>query len=128
MTWAATWDFARDEPGGPLWLALVVDGVHVERAIFDAAAVLANADAWWRSCAELALVYLARCGAPFSADDLTDLGVPDPDHPNRWGALFRAACSRGEIVPVGFTVSRRPSRRGGVVRVWAGVGSEAVAA
>lgn len=79
-----------------------------------------NADDWWRDCAWRGVEYLAAAGADFTAPDLTELGVPDPDHPNRWGALFRAALTAGLIVPVGFTTSTRRSRHGGVLRVWRG--------
>lgn len=80
-----------------------------------------NRDGWWWSSAMLALEWLAQQGEPFDAYDLTELGVMDPDHPNRWGALFRAAHTAGAIIPVGFRESRRPSRAGGVCRVWRGV-------
>lgn len=87
-----------------------------------------NADDWWRSSAEQALSWLARDGQPFSAFDITELGVPDPDDSHRWGALFRAAYTRGQIEPVGYEQSRRPSRAGGVCRVWRGVQQESRAA
>ena len=80
----------------------------------------ANADAWWYDAARRALEWLAESGKPFDAYDLTELGVPDPDHPSRWGALFRVASSDGVIVPVGYRESKRPSRSGGVCRVWVG--------
>lgn len=87
----------------------------------DLLEALDNGDTWWRDCAERALTYWASSGQPFDAYDLTQLGVPDPDHPNRWGALFRAAYTRGDIEPVGYRQSRRPGRAGGVCRVWRGV-------
>lgn len=80
-----------------------------------------NSDDWWRSCVEAGLRHLAATGSPFDAFDLTELGVPDPDHPNRWGAAFRAAATGGLIEPIGYRESRRPSRSGGVCRVWRGV-------
>lgn len=83
--------------------------------------VLDNADDWWRSTAERALRWWAESGMEFDAFDITELGVPDPDHPNRWGALFQSAVTAGLIVPVGYRQSRRPSRHGGVCRVWKGV-------
>jgi len=79
-----------------------------------------NADSWWSDCASRALAWCAEAGFTFEAYTLTELGVPDPDHPARWGALFRAAYHRGLIVPVGFEPSRRPSRAGGACRVWIG--------
>lgn len=79
------------------------------------------ADDWWRSTAERALLWWAESGVEFDAFDLTQLGVPDPDHPNRWGALFGAAKATGLIEPVGYRQSRRPGRHGGVCRVWKGI-------
>lgn len=83
--------------------------------------VHANADTWWRDSAERALRDLAASGRTFEAYDLTEMGVPDPDHPNRWGALFRAAHTAGLIEPVGYAQSRRPGRSGGLTRLWRGV-------
>lgn len=83
-------------------------------------AAVAESDPWWHDCALRALSWLAEGGRPFDAFDLTELGVPDPDHPNRWGALFNAARQSGLIECVGFRESRRPSRAGGVCRVWQG--------
>lgn len=80
-----------------------------------------SSDDWWRSCAELALTWWAQSGKPFDAFDITQLGVPDPDHPARWGALFRHAHTAGLIVPVGYHQSQRPSRSGGVCSLWQGV-------
>lgn len=80
-----------------------------------------NADPWWWSTAWSALATEAKTGREFDAFDLTDrYGVDGPDSPARWGALFRSAHTQGLIVPVGFRASRRPSRAGGVCRVWTG--------
>jgi hypothetical protein len=75
----------------------------------------------WRAEAEKTLMYLATTGREFTANDLTSLGVPPPDHPNRWGALFNSAARQGLIRSVGFRQSARPSRAGGVCRIWIGV-------
>ncbi|GAB3698520.1 hypothetical protein [Mariniluteicoccus flavus] len=83
-------------------------------------AAMENADDWWRDCATRALEHLAASGQTFDAYDLTELGVPDPDHPNRWGGLFQAATRADLIEPVGYRESRRPTRSGGVCRVWQG--------
>lgn len=79
-----------------------------------------SADDWWRDTARRALADLAASGREFTAHDLTEAGVPEPDHPNRWGSLFRQANTAGLIVPVGYRPSTRPSRAGGVCRVWRG--------
>ena len=87
----------------------------------DAAAILDRADQPWRSCAEAALAVLIRSGRPFTAADLTELGVPDPDHSCRWGSLFAAAKARGDVLPLGVTISRRPGRNSGYCRQWLGI-------
>ncbi len=79
-----------------------------------------NTDSWWSSLAMSALRSLAASGRLFECYDLTELGVPDPDHANRWGPLFRAAHTAGLIEHHGYTSSRRPGRAGGLCRVWVG--------
>jgi hypothetical protein len=78
-----------------------------------------NANAWWKSCADRAIDYLAALDYPFSADHVAAL-VPEPDHPCRWGARFHAAVRAGVIRPVGYVLSERPSRHRGVVRLYRG--------
>lgn len=87
---------------------------------FDLGEVHDKADQWWKDCAWRAIETLAASGLPFTSHEVLDLGVPDPDHPNRWGALFRAADAAGLIRPIGYQQSTRPSRHGSVVRVWVG--------
>ncbi len=82
-------------------------------------AAVAADDTWWRA-AWRALEHLADGTGVFDAWALTELGVPDPDHPGRWGALFRQAHTRGLIVPVGYRPSKRPGRAGGACRTWRG--------
>ena len=86
----------------------------------DAGNLLRNADPSWRDCARRAAAELARRGQDFTADDLTGLGVPDPDHPARWGSLFSTLKREGIITLVNYRASTKPSRNGGVVRVWRG--------
>ena len=86
----------------------------------DAGAILPHADRPWLDCARRAATELARRGQDFTADDLTGRGVPDPDHPARWGSLFSALKREGIITLVDFRASAKPTRNGGVVRVWRG--------
>ena len=79
------------------------------------------ADSWWRDSAERAVVELARRGTDFSAEDVLELGVPEPDKSCRWGSLFAAMKKAGVVRPVGWRTSRKPSRNSAVVRVWQGV-------
>ncbi len=86
-----------------------------------------DADTWWADCARRGIETLAKTGEAFDAYTLTELGLPDRDHPNRWGAMFNAAYKEGLIEPVGFAYSRRPTRSGGVCRLWRGVSKEVAA-
>ena len=85
------------------------------------AAVHANTDAWWLSCAEAALAVLIKSRREFTTDDLRELGVPESDNPCRWGSFMAAAKSRGDVVKTGYTTSRHPSRNGGIRAVWLGI-------
>ena len=85
------------------------------------AEVAERTDAWWTSCADTALAELIRRGLPFTAADMTDLGVPEPDVQQRWGSYLAAAKARGDIIPAGFVISRRPSRNSGYCRSWLGI-------
>ncbi len=81
-------------------------------------------DPWSWHPAKAALETLAAesatTGRIFEAYDLTELFGIELDHPARWGALFNAAASEGLIAHAGFAVSRRPTRAGGITRVWRG--------
>ncbi len=79
-----------------------------------------NADDWWWKVAMRALKWLAAAPGTFEAYDLSLMGVPEPSSAHHWGALFSAAAKAGVIEHAGFTVSRRPTRSGGLCRVWRG--------
>ncbi|MFE2122418.1 hypothetical protein ACFW9U_17415 [Rhodococcus aetherivorans] len=67
-----------------------------------------------------ALITLARRDPDrmFEAYDLeVELGVRF-ERQAAWGVLFRTAHRAGHIEPVGVTISKRPSRAGGLTRVW----------
>lgn len=98
--------------------ATAASPMPVQRGVDEATR---SADPWWTSCARAAIVTLAGTGRNFSADDVRDLGVTDPHHPNQWGSVFACAHRDGLIAQSGFTVSRRPQRSGGVLRTWRGV-------
>jgi hypothetical protein len=58
-------------------------------------------------------------GEQFSIDDVTNAcGMPPGLSRNACGALLHQLAKADLIQAVGFTVSRRPERRGAVVRVW----------
>ncbi len=83
-----------------------------------------NRDPWSWHPAKAALEILAAesmvTGRTFEAFDLTERFGIQMDHPARWGALFNAAATDGLIAHAGFAVSRRPTRAGGITRVWRG--------
>lgn len=79
-----------------------------------------NADAFWWASGMRAVSALAATLRPFQAYDISELGVPEPDNPNRWGALLRTAYTAGVIKPVGYVQSRRPGRAGGATHLWIG--------
>ncbi len=78
-------------------------------------------DRFWWDGAMRAVETMAATGRQFSAYDVAEaFGLPDPDHPNRWGALLSCA-ARAEVVEcVGAAPSRRPSVEGSLARVWRG--------
>lgn len=85
------------------------------------AKVNAEADEFWRRTCDAGIRELAQRGRPFEAFDLIELGVPEPEHPSRWGARLHHAARQGVIEAVGAGPSRRPTVRGSLVRYWRGV-------
>ncbi|TQS44359.1 hypothetical protein FL583_15615 [Cryptosporangium phraense] len=81
-------------------------------------------DEWWRDCCDRGIVALAaqtyRTGATFQAFDLIDIGVPEPDSPNRWGPRLLAAARAGIVEPVGYGPSKRPTVAKSAARIWRG--------
>ena len=71
----------------------------------------------WPRLAALAILELAHERDLFTADDLRDR-VPPAPHPSLVGNAFKAARLAGVIRPMGYDMSRSPSRKFGVVRVW----------
>lgn len=73
-----------------------------------------------------ALIHMRDLNVVFTSDDTRRLsGDPDPDHQanganNVIGADFRKAHKLGLIVPVGYTQSKEPKRKGGMIRQWRG--------
>ena len=64
---------------------------------------------------------LARWGLPFTADTVVQaVGLPASGTHNIIGACIRGAAKLGLIRCVDFTMSRRPGRHAGMVRVWRG--------
>jgi len=84
------------------------------------ATVNRGTDDFWRRTCDAGIRELARRGRPFEAFDLTELGVPEPEHSSRWGARLHHAARQGIIVAVGAGPSRRPTVRGSLVRYWRG--------
>lgn len=84
------------------------------------AAVRARTDSTWRATALNGLQELARRGDVFEAYDLIALGVPEPEHSSRWGALFNAAAKAGIITAAGAGPSARPTVKKSLTRFWRG--------
>jgi hypothetical protein len=75
-------------------------------------------DPTWPTDVQNLIAAFAKSGIEFSADDLRKSIRPAP-HDNLWGAAFSAARRRGIITCAGYRESTTPSRRHGVVRLWA---------
>jgi hypothetical protein len=82
-------------------------------------------EGWMRECRR-AIEYLAEQPVPFTADDVAELAIGEPDHPNHWGVVFRQASRDGVIRQVGFKQSAQESRNGGVLRMWTGTTTRTV--
>lgn len=78
------------------------------------------ADKVWKQLADAAIDRLAATGQPFTADDVREMGVPDPSSPKAWGSRFLSAAKGGRIRRVGYQPSRRTSVRAHPVAVWVG--------
>ncbi len=80
-----------------------------------------NADDWWMHTAMQAVRAMARTGREFQAFDVAETyHVPEPDHPNRWGALLTRAAREGLIVATGAAPSRRPATARSLTKTWRG--------
>ena len=77
--------------------------------------LIAERSSWCQTHAQTVLD--AFRGREFCADDLHGL-IPEPSEPNLWGALMKKLRGSGKIKAVGVTTSQRPSRNGGLVRIY----------
>lgn len=84
------------------------------------AQVDSNTSDWWKDTADQAIRHLAAVGDVFQTYDLALLGVPEPHHPNAWGARMGAAAKAGVIVPAGYGPSKRPTTAKSLVHLWRG--------
>ena len=79
-----------------------------------------HAPEWSRNAARQ-ITALAREGYAFTAEDLLDCISTPPPHGNAVGAAILHAVHEGVIYWTGKVVaSKRPSRRGGFIKVWRG--------
>jgi len=76
------------------------------------------------------LATLVAAGDDFTSDDLTTIGAHtlDAAHApnganNGIGGIFSYAAKLGRIETVGYSRSRSPHRKGGLIRVWRGTAS-----
>jgi hypothetical protein len=101
--------------------SLFDDAPADEDALAGRAQAERHCDDWWTSTALQAVRAMARSGREFQAFDLVEIyRVPEPDHPNRWGALLTRAAREGVIVSVGAAPSHRPSTARSLTRTWRG--------
>jgi hypothetical protein len=77
-------------------------------------------DAWTRRCWQAGIGSHAATGRPFGADEVRELGGPEPTSSGVVGALFMACCRAGLIQPHGFVQFRRPFRHASRRRLWIG--------
>jgi hypothetical protein len=75
----------------------------------------------WAGEALQAIEAEARTGDPFDCYALQQhQGLEPPPSPSMWGSVFKTAAHRGIIQQAGFHITSRPTRRGGITRVWVG--------
>lgn len=84
--------------------------------------VAPTGDPFWTSTALSAIRALAATGRPFTVYEAAcdPYGVTEPPHENYWGSLASLAKHLGIIKAVGWVPSPRPSRNGGICRLWIG--------
>ena len=73
----------------------------------------------WVERADAEILFLARTGIPFSAEDVRRT-AGDPVHPNAMGARFNAAARRGLIRKAGVIKADRSERHANEMRLWIG--------
>lgn len=78
---------------------------------------LDDREAWHQDALDT-IAALAETGHVLTADDLRKVMRPSPN-PNDVGSAFRAARLLGIITTVGTRESTAPSRKGGLIRLWA---------
>lgn len=84
--------------------------------------VLANEHSRWKVDVERVLGQLIAKGEPFNADDLRRMAVvqaiPEPHHPNCWGALIGAASKAKRITMIGIDKNTIPSAHARLIGKW----------
>lgn len=79
--------------------------------------------AWIHQC-RAAVELAVRAGLTFQAADLvTHYGLPEPTHPNQWGAAFSTFAHEGLIAKAFASPSRRTTVAGSLVWNWSGTHS-----
>jgi hypothetical protein len=81
----------------------------------------------WKSRWDEAIGYLARRGAPFTADDVREIAGDPTDHPNATGARFLAAARAGLIRRVGYRKATHEGAHARMVSEWVGQAQAAAA-
>ena len=112
---------AREERMRQLTLT---DGL--ERKEAGQALVMDNQREHWKRCVSMVISDLARVGVTFTGDNVRQVAaaknVPEPHHPNAWGAAISAAAKAKRIRKTGrYLPSAIASRHGAMVAEWVGV-------
>lgn len=90
----------------------------------DGIAAVSEADPEWiEDILEVIAILATYPNRPITSDDVRevalDAGIPEPHHPNAWGAAMRTAALRGIIEPTDRTVkSSRPAAHRRRLVVW----------
>lgn len=84
-----------------------------------------NAD--WLDTVDYAILCHANSGRTFTVEDVRircrGVALPEPKHPNAWGAAFSRAAKQGLIERVGYQKNRLASAHSRIVSTWRGVSS-----
>ena len=73
---------------------------------------------WHATATDAVLTWGVTVATFTSYEVVVATGIPEPPHPNNWGALFIGLHARGLIEPAGYDRSHRKSSASSAVRRW----------
>ncbi len=81
--------------------------------------VMSHSLKWSDVALDALKAFAVRIGKPFTTEDFRQSAlVPEPHHPNAWGAIFNAAARKGVIRQVGFSRPSNIKSHASVVMTW----------